>query len=271
MIRVPREMKSFDGIGWGQTAQVKVPGGPMYHELQLNTNATAADIPLVELYVNGDPRVSITGAQMVMLENYQKHYVEAGKFIVPLACLFGRSLEGQALSGLNTSPSDNLIIKVHFGAGAGELSLSGVAWVSETPANSPIARYVPRIVSLGYAAGQSGRNINDTLRDGLARGAMVRRIHFDGRGTGAQDLITELRIRRDRRVEYEQTNADNRYQLKRRGLAPQDGFYHFDPVQSGFIRSEMFSLAGETLAFEVTTTAAGNFPVLIEAVEPQAA
>lgn len=271
MIVVPREVKGFDGVAWGYTAQVKLPGGPMFHEIQLNTNAVAADIVLVELYVNGDPRISLTGEQLDMLEKYKKQYTETGKFVIPLADLFGVSMEGRAMSGLNTVPSDNLILKVKLGdgtaSGGGTANLSAVAWVSNTSGNTPIAAYIPRLVSLTAQAGASGRNILDTIRDGIGRGAMIRRIHFDGRAGAGLDIITELRIRRNRAVEYEQTNADNRYQLKRKKLAPQAGFYHFDPVQSGFIRSDMFSTAGETLDFELTVSQAATIPMLVEAVE----
>lgn len=261
MLRVPREIKSFDGVGWGSKPQVKLAGGPTYHEIVLTTNLTAAQINRVSLELNGDPIIQLSGADMLMLEQYKKHWTEPGKFIIPIADITGKSFEGQGLSALATFPADNIILKVDVAeepaAGSPAVQLRADAWVS---AHRGVREAIPRISTITFNAGATGRNILDTLPN---NGHLLRRMHMRGD-------IDALRIRRDKVVVYEQSAGSNAFMLKRRERAPQAGYHHFDPVQSGFVLVEMFNtLARESLEFEMEVNSAGHIAILLETLEPQ--
>ncbi|AJD48275.1 outer membrane receptor protein [Isoalcanivorax pacificus W11-5] len=261
MLRVPREVKSFDGVGWGQKPQVKLAGGPTYHEIVFETNLLPEQIVMATLWLNGDPIVQMTGQQMVMLERYKKHWEEPGRFVMPLADISGASLEGQSLSALPTFPADNLILQVQVAQEPapntqGSVALKADAWVSR---HVGVRSHISRITTTTFNAGANGRNILDTLPN---NGQLIRRMHLLGD-------IANLRIRKDKNVVYEQDAGKNVYHLKRRKLAPQAGYYHFDPVQSHFIRAEQFDTrVVESLEFEMDVSTPGNIAIFSEVLEP---
>lgn len=269
MIRVPRDIKSFDGIGWGQKASVRLAGGPMYHELTLITNAVASDILWVTLTVNGDVKFQVAGSDLVLLERYKKLWEETGRFLLPLSDISNNSLESQVISGLNTVPSDNILLEVQFGSGSGSLTLSASAEVSNASADAPVALYVPRTRKVNLKAGGSGIIVLDNVHmraDGMEH---LRRVHFDGTNGASADYIDKLEIRRDKQIVFEQTTAEMRYKLKRLGRAPQAGYFHFDPIRSGFALAEMFSTGHVSeLEFRITlNTSMSTIPALIESLE----
>jgi hypothetical protein len=273
MLRTTREIKSFSGVSWGQKPQVKLAGGPTYQEVILDTNLTP-DQFFVELFVNGDPRFRLTGEQLVMLERYKKIYVPTdiatagGKYVVPIGDFANKTLEGQMVSGLETKPSDNLILKVTVDPEPspntqGNVTLSAEALVNaklEGNAGAALERFVPRITEVTFDAGQTGRNILDTL----TLGPIIKRMHFNSAN------VTNLRIFKDKRIVWERSAGTNDFMLKRRERAPQTGYFHFDPIESGFALTEWLRTSDvrEKLEFEVTVSSAGTIPILMETLEP---
>lgn len=272
MLRTTREIKSFSGVGWGLKPQVKLAGGPTYHEILLTTNLTPAQF-IVEFFVNGDLRFRLGGEQLVMLEQYKKNYVDpniataGGVYVVPIGDFSARTLEGQMLSALETVPSDNLIMKVTVVPepnpnNQGNVSISAEALVSARlagNAGNALASFAPRITEISFDAGATGRNILDTL----PLGPVIKRMHFKGD-------VTQLRIFKDKRLVWERSAATNTTQLNRRGKAPQTGYFHFDPVETDFTLTEMMKTndVREKLEFEVTVGTAGPIPILMETLEP---
>lgn len=271
MLRSILDIKSFSGVGWNSRPEVKLTGGPTYHEIFLRTNLLPAQFR-VELIINGDPRISLTGTQLLMLESFKKIWTQAGEYVLPLGDLAGRSIEGQMIGGLETSPSDNIILRVYTVAEPnpntqGAVTLSAEAKVSAPMQNelgADLAIYWPRIVEVTFAAGQTGKNIHDTLPQGP--GMRLLRAHFNGD-------VTRLEVKKGPNavsgaVVWQRDADRNEYELKRQGRAPQAGYFHADFVESGFIIAEMMKLDDVPLTtFDIYVGAAGNIPILLETLE----
>lgn len=268
MLRTTREVKSFTGIGWGLKPEVKLAGGPVYQDIILTTNLLASQFS-IEFWYNGDPIIQMTGEQLVMLEQYKKRWVQEGKFRIPLGDLAGRSIEGQMVSGLETMPSDNIMLKVLVGAEPSPNNQGNVTLMAEANVNAPLANQLgaaleiwhPRITVVTFDAGATGKNILDTI----AIGPRIKRAHFLGD-------ISHLRLLKGngntQNVVWERSAGTNEFLLKGHDKAPQAGYFHFDPCESGFILAEALDTAdAQIIKFEATVTTPGYIPVLMETLE----
>lgn len=277
MFRIPRKLKSFDGVGWGNIARARLAGGPMYHEIVFNTNALEDDIVSVTLTVNGDVKYKLPGWALKMLERFKKKWEETGRYVIALADISLYSLEGQIISALNTAPTDNILLEVEFGDGTASVvdpnatpaTLEAEAEVSNSDPTSAVALYVPRTRLVNLKGGGSGEVTIDNLHQKSNGNELLRRAHFDGRDGGANDYITNLEVLVDNTKRWEQSKGNMRFNLKRHDKAPQAGFYHFDPIRSGFPITEMFNMAHSTsLEFKPTiSNAMSTIPVIIETLE----
>lgn len=272
MLRIPRELKAFDGLGWGKKASTRLAGGPMYHEFIFRTNARPQDILSIALVDNGDRRVECDGATLKFLERYKKQFEQDGYYVLALSDISNFGFAAQVFSGLNTMPSDNLTLEVKFAAdpgGLGDLYFYATAWVSSAAPDAPVADFEPRLKLVNFKGGPANKDLVldnlHTVADGSER---IQRVHFYG---GASDYIDRLEIRRDGNVVYEETVAEMRFNQKRKGRAPQDLWVTFDPIASGFALDENFSTAfARELQFRLRLTGAlTDVPAIIETVELQ--
>ncbi|WP_290516895.1 major capsid protein P2 [Alcanivorax sp.] len=267
MIRTTREIKSFSGAAWGERPEVKLAGGPVYQGIILTTNLEPEQIISAELFVNGDPRIRLTGEDMKMLERFKKKWEQDGKFFFPIGDFSGNSLEGQMISGLETSPTDNLIFRVTVAGEPDPNTQGNVTLSAEAIVNSRVqsglgdgmAQYVPRITTVTFHAGQSGLNIHDSLPHG--EGVIIKRVHLKGE-------LEHLRVLKDKRRIWERSAGTNEYLLKHNERAPQPGYFHFDAVESGFILAEMMdTVVQESMEWEMRMTNPGTVQILLETLE----
>lgn len=263
MKRIPTRIKSFSGLGWSAVPSVQLAGGPTYHQIVINTNSAtpenlaAADINYVRLLLNGDAIVELTGVQLDDLQKYKGLHTAAGVFVLPLGDKSANTLPSQFAGRLVTFPTDNLVLEVSIGAKGAHTdtlpTLNATAWVS---ASEPAREWLPRIRTLNYDASAVGVNSLTTL----PRGPVIQRAHF----------LTDaslLRVLRDRINVFELSADDNSFNLQEWGRAPQPGYYHFDPVASGFDGADAFITAANELEFQLTVGTAGNIKVLLETIE----
>lgn len=268
MLRIPRRIKSFSGVQRGEVASVQISGGPTLHEIALETNILPQHILRASLILNGDTIIEMTGEQMKMLERYKKQYEQAGMFILPIADISGRSLEGQAETALVTFPTDNITLEVAIAPEPDPQnplvspSLRADALVSAASDERVI---IPRVRTVTFSPDSTGENIMNTL----PRGPELRRMHLrnsDG-GSPAECGIDFLRILRDRLTVYELSAHRNEFELKRRERAPQDLYFHFDPIASGFNRMDKFRTASDELEFKLDMNNTNVVQILLETVE----
>lgn len=266
------DLKSFSGVGWGQKPEVKLTGGPDYHEIELTTNLLPGEFR-VELILNSDARFNLTGDQLVMLEQFKKNWVEPGKFVIPLGDISGRSQEGQLIGGMETVPSDNIILRLHIVPYPGaprpaQVDLSAAAQVSPAlrgELGAQMAVYLPRLVEVTFAAGNTGKNIHDTLPQGP--GMKLLRAHIGSASVNRVEIKKGSNALNGA-VVWQRSAGQNIFQLKRRNRAPQAGWFHVDLVESGFIVADAMPLDDVLkTVFDIYVGTPGNIPILLETLE----
>lgn len=262
MRHVTEEITGFNGGGFSSRFTLNMDTGPTYREIALVTNLNNDQLTQIMVTLNGDDIYNVTGEELRMLEAYKQREQENGKFIIPFSDLSCLTQEGQDLSELVTLPSDNLVLTVKTGAAtAAQTSASLVPTlygVANMGASKSVRVTIPRMYSELVQAGSTGRNIYKNF----ARGPRIRRMHIES------NSVDELEIKRDRLIRYEAKKADNDYFLKREGLAPQSGYFHFDPIRTRFAISDFLQTEGRTFEINPTVSAAGDLNTLFETVEP---
>lgn len=268
-MRTSLDLKSFSSVGWGNKAEVKIPGGPDYHEIYLKTSLLPTQFR-VEIIINSDSRINLTGTQLLMLQMHKKIWTEAGRYVIPFGNIAARSIEGQMIGGLETLPSDNIIMRVHIvpdPGGQPQLTLAANAMVSphlRGDLGRALAVYWPRINEVTFDAGNSGKNTHDTLPQG--QGMKLLTAHL-------QATIDRVEVKKGSNavngaVVWQRDADDNEFFQKRWGRAPQTGYFHVDFVESGFLLAEMMPLDDvPSTVFDIYANAPGNIPILLETLE----
>jgi len=263
---LPRDLNPIIGLVSNQRGHFTVVPGATYQELQLVTNITnSALIEKVELELNGEIIISLTGAEMKMLEVYKGQNAEAGRYILPLAKLEAKTPQGVQSGELVTLPSDNITLYVTFGdltAIVGGATCKGRALVTGAK-NRRV--FIPRIYSQNFDANASGNN--DLPWANRSPQKNINRVHF----YSPNDVIKRLEIFRDGKVVFEADKLDNDFDLKHVGAraykcVPQANYYHFDPTAHGMAVEGLFpTVARQELKFRLNTTAAGeSIKMLVE-------
>ncbi|MEG3696776.1 major capsid protein P2, partial [Vibrio coralliirubri] len=87
----PIKLNSMVGASWGQKGTLPIPNGPTYHELVLETNASAADMQRIAITLNAEEIYVLTGEELVMLERYKRRDATAGHFVIPFSDIVART------------------------------------------------------------------------------------------------------------------------------------------------------------------------------------
>lgn len=271
MRQIYNRIYGFNGGGFNSKFSYNLDVGPTYREIVLNTNLNNDQLLQVKLTLNGDPIIDVTGEQLLMLEAYKDNPPLAGRFVIPLADNSVLTPESQNLTELVTLESDNLVLEVKTGAATAAQVSAGTVPTMEAIAittsglnldgSKKQRLWIPRIYSELIPAGATGKNIYKNFN----RGPRIRRLHF---GNGVSTSVTALEIKRDRLTLVDDiTKADNDFLLKREEMVPQTGYFHFDPIMSGFQLMDFLQTAGSSFEINPTVSSAGDVPILFETVE----
>lgn len=266
MRHIPKELSTFNGGGFNGRFTLNMDVGPTYKEIHLRTNLDNDQLTRITLTLNGDAIVDVTGEQLRMLEAYKKANsvgwtVPNGLFTIPLADFTNKSIEGQDLSGLVTVAGDNLVLEVRTAAAtAAQVSSSLVPTLradAEMGIAQPQRTLIPRLYSELIPIGATGKN---KFRN-FSRGPRIRRLHLNG-------PVTDLEILRDDVIRFERDKVLQDYLLEREGLAPQSGWFHFDPLMYHFGIVDMLqTAAAKNFEINPTVSSSGDFDVLFETLE----
>lgn len=259
----PMKMSGFTGVGYGQKATLRVPVGPTYEEIILETNLTAAQLKRVTINLNGDEIYILDGDELLMLEAYKQHTPESGKFVIPFSDISGKTKNGIRSTALVTELSDNIMLEVEVASVANpanepQIELNAHAMVSP---NQPMRIVVPKIRKQTMQASAQGENEFTQLVSSPR--VKVRRMHFKS------SAVKALKIYRDNIKEYEASRTLAGFLAKRNKRTFQSGIYHFDPIVRGFFIDELFETAhlSELKFTAETDTVANSIPILVESVE----
>lgn len=262
------DITGFSGGGFSSKFTYNLSGGPTYREIVLETNLNTDQLTKVVVRLNGDPIIDCAGLDLLMLEAYKQNPALAGRFVIPFADNAVLTPEGQGLSELVTYGTDNLVLEISTGAAtAGQISGSVVptmkAISSTTSGLNPDGtkrqrQFLKRIYRNLIEAGATGKNVYKNFN----RGPRICRLHLGG-GT-----VTALEIKRDKLTLVDNlSKANNDFLLARELLTPQSGYFHFDPIMSGFALLDFLQTAGESFEINPTVSSGAPIPVLFETVE----
>lgn len=256
MLQVLKRLNGFNGVAWGSKASVALPAGPTYTEIHLETSLTAAQIRRVNVVLNGDTIVTVSGADLVMMEKYKGHHVQAGIFVIPFTNPTAKNQIGANFGGLVTLQGENITLEVETAEGSGALSLSGFAYTTEAQARRV---WEPNIKTHIFQANSTG--LNDYPSFPGSNQVFLRRAYFKG------DL-SRLILERDGTTLFDATKGVYEFQQTRVGRVPQGGVFAFDPTLYGYEMADVLNTGKVSeFVFRMDLGTAAAVPILVESVK----
>lgn len=257
-----QELGDFSGSTvFGGTKTLHLDPGPVYHELHLFTNVNNNQIEQLVVTVNGDAIYDVDGDFLRKLEAYKGNAQAAGVFVVPFSDFSNQTQDGQKLTGLVTLLGDNITVKVKFADATEAQETAGtvpeVTAIGVLGQAVPVRQLMPRLYRETIDSGKVGK----TMYKNFNRGPRIRRMHI------MSGDVERLEIKHNKLVRFDLTSVENSFSLKRSERHPQAGFYHFDPLQTGFAISDMLLTEGNSFEINPTMAVAGDFDVYFETVE----
>ncbi|MGF1747724.1 major capsid protein P2 [Vibrio cionasavignyae] len=257
----PHDLDPVEGVNWGNQATLRLVSGPTYSSIELVTSIIdPSDIERVRLTLNGKEVYSVTGQDLVDIQEHRKQFTQAGRYVIPFADLTLRTKGGVRTGELVTLQGEIWMVYIQLASKDAGTNPPSMRARAHTTAAQSTRIYLPRIYSLTYYAAASGR----TPFDFAERSPFfsLKRIHFK------DDSISRVRVLRDDREEMNVTKDDNAFDLALSGLEQNDGWFTLDFVRTGFgVEGRLQTNAMKQLQFEVEKSAAGSIPVLIESIE----
>ena len=276
MRRTELQLDSFSSVGYGSTAQVPLNVGAIIDGIMIKTtNVDNDQIDQIRLNLSGDHIVDVTGEDLRMLDAHKGFPLANGWFYIPFADDISKSQEGNELNALVTTEKDNLTLQVKIGARkspaqdnltptvTGYIIQRGRPMIKVNGVDQYIERtIVPRIYADYIAAGAAGEVNYKTFNVG----PIVKRMHL--KSTVENATIDNLRIKADGLELFDMSAADNTFELQRAKMVPQSGYYHFNPIKTRLIKSDMFRTGQFRLVeFKPTVSAAGDIRAIFETLE----
>lgn len=254
-MQTPIKLQSFSAVGAGQTANLVLAGGVTYDAIYIETNVPPAQITYVELKLNANEVFSLSGDELVMLDQFDEVYSAfAGptyRYALPLQIEYAVLADVQRQTGLVIGPGDNCVINVKIDGAAVTPVMSAFAETSAMRGARNVVRTFQRYTVPVAAAG-----ITEFFN--LNKGNRLLRAHFKSAD------MSSLEIVRDRLKIYELDKARNDYLLERAGRTVQAGYFHFDPTKHGYPVIDSMSTVANDLVFRLGMDAGGNVEVLVE-------
>lgn len=264
MFHIQQAIPDFATVTAGKTATTNLPTGLTYREITLRyvqngIKATRAkmisDIEKVTLTINGVPRWEISGANLLMLNDYYGFDFNDGELVLPLSRHYVRSLDSEEFLCWGTRNVSNFGLKVKIASGATSPELNAEADYSF------IERDLGQIIEIhefNYEAQGTGvKEISDLPKE---QGALMA-MHINNAD------VQGLEIKADR-LEFIERDTDlTVYQnrLKRiAGRAPQTGVVHFDAMRLNRL-ADVIALQGvQDFRVKPDMSAAGTLPIIME-------
>jgi len=255
----PKELDPVEGVAWGNQATLRLVSGPTYQNLELVTDISdPADIERVRITYNGKEIISLSGQDMVDLQEHRSNYVSAGRYVIPFSDMTMRTKLGVRQGELVTLPGAIWFVYIQLvSKSAAAPSIRARAHITEAQTQRV---FMPRLYSLTWFASAAGRTPFDWSE--RSPYLSIKRIHFK------DSSIIRARVLRDDREEMNVSKEDNAFDLSYAGLEQNDGWFSLDFVRTGFgSESKLKTQAVRALQFELEKSASGSVPLIIEAIE----
>lgn len=257
---VTKEMTGFNGGGFNSEWVLNCDVGPTYKQITLRTNLAVEQITQVVLKLNSETIVDLTAVELNMLQGYKKRQQEDGVIVIPFTDFSQVLIGAQNLTELVTMPNDNLTMIVRTGdATTAQLDASTVPTISGQAMLAPARDrrvVLPRKYSGLIQVGKTGKNVYKNFE----RGSRILRMHLKG-------SVARLEIERDSIKRFEADKVDNDFELKDFGYEPQSGYYHFDPIKTGYAAEDALQTAGNSFEINPFVSSTSDIPTIFEIVE----
>lgn len=264
---IPFKLNAFDAVAAGQKAYTKLPNGPTYQEILIETNIPAAKIDKVTLDLGGMNQmgeiVEVLGSELVMIEKYKGVTVnEAGPtytYVIALGSREAKSDPGQLVTGLVTLPTDNIILNVYLNSTLGTLTpatpfINGYASASAAQTQRSVIPMLKPHTIIVTSIGD-----NDYLNVTGDAGVELRRLYLSGGD------ISKVELWKDGVREYEETAEINEFMQLREERVPQAGKFIVDFVRRGWVLADTFKPQRRSeLKLRMTIGTAENVRMLVE-------
>lgn len=145
--RRPEPLKSFEGVAYAARATSRIDGG------------------------------KLSGTQLMFLESYKKQWTQNYLYVIPLADVSMVSLQGEILSGLNTTKDMDIELAVTFGAGVGTPTVRAMAITSSYDMRDAAALFAPRLRAVQLKGGSAGDLELDNVHQRRDGTEWIRRVH----------------------------------------------------------------------------------------------
>jgi len=272
---LPVETAHFDNVALGKEGISKLPNGPTYELLIIETNVPVAGIDAVILNMGGNINrgeiINVTGADLLKLWDYKNLPAIHGAgptyfYAVPLASVESATEPGEQFSGLVTLSTDNNTVKVRINPAASVVDGNGDAatpylklhaWAS---AAREVRKFIPVIKSQTVVNNQTG--VFDHPNLPAEQGVYYRRLFIEG-------AVDQVEIKRDKVSIWPATELQSAamHQVVWGRKPPADTFV-VDFCPEGYVFRDLFNPRHvNQLVLKMRFTNTGNARILYEAVE----
>ncbi|MBJ7539255.1 major capsid protein P2 [Marinomonas transparens] len=268
MLQVLKRLNGLNGVAWGSKASVALPAGPTYTEIHLETSLTAEQIRQVNVILNGETIVQVSGADLVMMEKYKKHHIQEatfdndgvltqkGIFVIPFTNPTAKNQNGANFGGLVTLKGENITLEIEIADGTGALSLGGFSYSTFAQARRI---WEPNIKTHIFQANSTG--LNDYPNFPSSDKVNLRRMYFKGD-------ISRLVLERDGTTLFDASKGVYEFQQVRVGRVPQTGYFTFDPTIYGYEMADVLNTGKVSeFVFRLDLGTAAAVPILVESIK----
>ncbi len=263
-------MRSFEGVGAGQTATCKLVIGHTYEDVWLNySGVTLAQMTEVRLVINGEVERRWKGADEIdRINQFDGRQAAAGTLIIDMERYHQRLRQGREATAIGTGvvradvPTyrvNTMYLEIDIDGAAANPQLSLKANLREPRVLDQVLK---RRITYHSAAGAGVHEIVD-LQQG---GEEITRIFINA------EKCTALKIEREGKVVFDRTKAENEQLQKDEGLDPTKlvvgagtGFCYF-PGERGYIGDTLETAGVRDLRFYLTMSGAESFTIAVESV-----
>jgi hypothetical protein len=264
---ITKKMPSWEGVGAGQRATLRMPVGLRYHKLLIPySSLTPAQIDEIRVIANGKPIMRYTGGDILdSINQFDGRAAASGVLTLDFERYGLRTRAGSELTVIDTTKPDNpnqvqittLTIEMDINSGATTPSLGTAKAVqSGKAANSnPLLKHV-RV--FGYdPAGSGDFQISDLPKMGA-----INRILFKSAST-----INSIKLERDGYVVFERDQAENEVVQSDGVRVPQSGYYAVDFTEEGNGQDWLEVRGAQDVRFTLDMAAAGHVDAIVEYID----
>ena len=260
------ELNPFSGeLTKGKRLSLTLPPNTVYRSFYLQTNIPPEHIEAIELANGSDLPMGASASELITIENHNKRAVVAGWIPFHIADIKARTLPGQDSLERPSHSNDSHELRVRLASSLPASNDYFIVAHAAFTANIEIARDASGAAIVGANGTQFTQRVRGVERrferhtinnvskgvlvfDKLMRGPKLRTLYIKG-DVSKIEVICRKGGNIIRHLEIEKELNDF-VQVSEYDLAPQDGYFIFNPVGTGFM-SDSMNTSYDSLTFKL--------------------